>query len=69
MVESVGFCHNKTVFVYIKEESNDLNKSLLSFRVIRLVSELSLFYWRNIKRYLFIIRVFRYSVAAFFLSE
>lgn len=37
--------------------------------VIRLVSELSLFYWRNIKRYLFIIRVFRYSVVAFYLSE
>ena len=43
---------------------------LLAFlRVIRLVSELSLFYWRNIKRYLFIIRVFRYSVVAFYLSE
>ena len=40
---------------------------LLAFlRVIRLVSELSLFYWRNIKRYLFIIRVFRYSVVAFY---
>lgn len=47
----------------------ELLKSNSFYLVIRLVSELSLFYWRNIKRYLFIIRVFRYSVVAFYLSE
>ena len=39
------------------------------YSVIRLVSELSLFYWQNIKRYLLIIRAFRYSAVAFYLSE
>lgn len=54
-------------FAYKRKTAD--NESLSAVSVIRLVSELSLFYWRNIKRYLFIIRVFRYSVVAFYLSE
>lgn len=51
------------------EKSKPQNPPSPDLLVIRPVSELSLFCWRNIKRYLFFIRVFRYSVVVFYLSE
>lgn len=60
---------NHCLVVFETKKATIFLRLLLDFQVIRLVSELSLFYWQNIKRYLFIVRVFRYSVVAFYLSE